>query len=223
MARRRIVWHAILFAAALGVMAAIFVYTTGAGTIIFRSVWRWIAYAARWVWFFLQRVMLRLVTRFATKPIWKITGLTAVTAYLSRVAKKHITPRASRYTERCKKIWRGCPWYVKGAALLGCVLTAIFFGVGLWLLPFGVPFYTKIAAKAQVMWTNSWLHARTRSLQMRWRCFLRRKQHIFCFRWVRASRHFIIKRERKTLAWTEQKYTAGAEWVKQRLEASAAS
>jgi len=221
MARRHLLWHAVLLAGAITAMVAIFVYTTGAGTIIFRSVWRWLLYAGRWLWFFLQRVMLRLMTRFATKPIWKITGLTAVTAYLYRVSKKHITPKAKRYTDACKTLWAGCPWYVKGAALVGAVLVSIFFGLGLWLLPFGVPFYTKLATKAQAMWANSWLHAKTRALQMRWRCLLRRKQHIACVRWLRAGRYFILKRERKTLAWTEEKYTAGAAWVKQRFETSA--
>ncbi|MEX1027283.1 MAG: hypothetical protein WD049_04650 [Candidatus Paceibacterota bacterium] len=211
MARRHLVWRALLLVGAL-VITGYLILKYEIAIVLFRSIWNWLVYAGRWIWMFVRAVTWKAthswVIRKSLEPLWRAVGLTALAAYLVRSGRRHVGPRISVFITRVKTAWARCPWYVKAIVLVGGVALALSFGVGLWLIPFGVPFYTRIAAKIQVKLADSWLTRKTRTFRMKWRCLLRRNRNRFVVRRLRGSRYWLIRRERRTTAWADRKVRA---------------
>ena len=200
--RRHCVFNALLLTGALALTVYLIV-RFGVILILIQTVWKWVATLGYWLWYFVQQVTLRIITRKAMNPLWRAIGLTALITYIIGLAKRYAGPLVSRWIRYLRQWWRDCPWHIKVASVLACVITAVFFGLGLWLIPLGVPFYTKIVTKLKVKLANSWLKRKSRGLQVWWRCFLRSRRDVTCIRWTRATRYWLIRRERKTTAWAE--------------------
>lgn len=175
-------------------------YEYQAVLVFFRTFWTWCLNAGRIAAGFLKRIIAEAVRSFLfgkfMKPLWAAVGLTWLTAYAAGHVQQTIGPTVAQWGERTAEGWRTLPWYLKAATVLAGLAVAAFFGLGLWLVPFGIPFLGKLVAKVKVAWANSWLRSRTRSIRKRFRLWIRRHRHYRCVRVVRGCRYYLIRRDR---------------------------
>lgn len=199
MRKRSSVWRALLIAGALAASVWLF-YEYQAVLVLFRTFSAWCLSAGRFAAAFLRRIIAEAVRSFLfgrfMKPLWAALGLTWLTVYASKQLQQTLGPRITQWKTQTVEGWRGLPWYLKTATLLAAIAVAAFFSLGLWLVPFGIPFLGKMVAKAKVAWANSWLRKKTRSLRMRVRLWMRRHRHNRCIRVVRGCRYYLICRDR---------------------------
>lgn len=199
MRKRLSVWRALLLAGALTAAVWLF-YEYQAVLVFFKTFSTWCLHAGRFAGVFLKRIIVEAFRTFLfgkfMRPLWAGIGLTWLTTYAARHAQRTIGPRITQWGTQTVEWWRVLPWYFKTATVLAVMAVAVFFSLGLWLIPFGIPFLGKMVAKAKVAWANSWLRQKTRSIRMRVRLWMRRHRANRCIRVVRGCRYYLICRDR---------------------------
>lgn len=161
---------------------------------------RWIVGSAGAIRIFFQRLAVGTFRSFfmrqALKPLWTGIGLAWLVSYTSKRFKTVFGSKISNSWRFVKGSWRSQPWHIKTIVVVSGTVVIFFLGWGLWLIPFGLPFFGRIAVKAKAAWADSWIRRKMRKIRFRIRRFLRNNDRRWVCRSVRAIQYYLICRDR---------------------------
>ena len=192
-------WKVVWIVSAL-LISVVLIVEFNALLVLFRALWIRLAWVGRWGWVFGRRLALsmarRLMLRQVMKPVLTLLGVTWLTRFVSRHFGAYVAPRARYVWLQSRRHWHHTPWFVKGGVLIGGLAVALLLGVGLWLIPFGIPYAGTAAAKLQLALADSWIMSRTRAIRARFHRWMRARRGHVLIRPIRGFRYWIIRRHR---------------------------
>jgi hypothetical protein len=174
--------------------------------ILFRSLWRWIIRAAKFLRKFLFRIIKSVIRKRFLRPIWAALGLLWLGRYLTKKFKSKWGEKLTSCWGSTKDFWKRLPWSLRAAIIAGFLVVGFLLGLGLWLIPFGIPFAEKLAIKLQIIFANTGLQKLTRRLKSR---------AMKAYRWIkpyppitqlRIARIWLLKRDRALSRWADKKF-----------------
>lgn len=191
-----IAWRLLLFCGAV-VITGWLVYEYDVIAVLFRSLWNWILTGWRWFIAFMQRTAVRIGIRRALRPLWIALGLVWLGTFFKKLYRRTVGKRVAAWVRLSKRRWRNAPWWIKASLAVVLIALMLVFGVGLWLVPFGVPFVGTAVRKVRVWWIDSWLERRMRNMRKRFRLFVRRYRDRWWARTYRGMRYYRLRRDRR--------------------------
>lgn len=165
--------------------------------------------ALRWCRVFLKKMAIKtfssLFVRRLFRPIFTLLGITWAITYCIDFVKSQIFPRANLMYRFARMKWRRLPWYMRATTLGVVLLVAIVLGFGLWLIPVGAPFYSRLFTRVHVIWTDSWIRRKTSGLARRIEKAAHERKKRRGVREYRNYRAWITKRHKKYNNWADRK------------------
>lgn len=197
--RRVLTWKSLLIVAGL-LLTILLIIEFHTAVVLFRALWHRVLWAGRWVGVFGRRFMIRIARRLMLKqlikPILTLLGVTWLTRFLVKHFGAYVAPKLRVARLRIARSWYHVPWYLKACLLVAAVVLAVSLGIGLWVIPVGIPFAGKVLVKLQLMLADSWMMKRTRAIRLRAHHWTRARRDHAPIRAFRGVRYWIIMRHR---------------------------
>ena len=196
MRRRSILWRITLIAGAVA-LTAFLILRYELVAVTFKGLHAWSLRAAIQAKMLLKQLVIDVarffVGRKAFMPVWKMCGM----EWLCNYAAAKVRFLWVSVTMALGQVWRKQSRIVQAAVIAAAAAVFLFFGLGLWLLPLGVPFWAAMAARAKAAWADSWTRRKLRAVQPPIRRWLRQRRDWRTVGAYRATRLWVLRRDRK--------------------------
>lgn len=190
-------------------LVAHFVFHVNVFAFSFKALGEMIVAALKWCRVFLKKFFMKtfgsIFIRRLLRPFFTLIGFTWLVSYSTDFFKTRVIPRAALILRFIMTKWRKLPWYLQTAFAVGGLIVAFILGFGLWLIPVGMSFYSRLLTKAHVIWTDSWIRKKTGRFMHHARRHTYRLKKKPVIRHHRMYRHWALKRHRRLNKWADRR------------------